>query len=297
MTQYTRYSGRASLAAVGIYMQQSQMWEEVSERVKIKQKVVKHTPLEKLQDALINILAGGKGLNEINSLVRPDETIQRAFGRKECAEQSTISETLNACGEEQVKQMKAALQEIYRQNSLGYRHDYTQGYQLLDIDHTGLLAGAQAEGATNGYFPDQKNGRGRQLGRVIASLYDEIVYEKLYNGKVQLEKSLGELMEGAEQVLGLTCEQRAHTIVRIDGGGGTDLHLNWLLERGYQVLAKVKNWQRTKKLVATVSEWVPDGKVADRELGWIGAPHAYCSQPARWRCAGERRKIGIIAFW
>jgi len=261
-------------------MRQEKMWEEVIQQVEVRQKVVKHKPQEKLLDALINILAGGKGVNEINLRVKPDDGVQRAFGRKGCAEQSTISETLNACGAEQVEQMNAALRAIYRKNSLGYRHEYERGYQLLDIDQTGLLSGAQAEGATGGYFAKQRNGRGRQLGRVIASFYDEIVYEKLYRGTVQLEKSLGELVEGAEQVLDLTPERRKRTIVRIDGGGGTDRHLNWLLERGYSILAKVKNWHRTQKLVRTVSQWECDEEGTDRQLGWVGIPHAY-SNPTR----------------
>jgi hypothetical protein len=291
MKEYTRFSGRAGLAITGIYMQQEGIWDEVTQRVKIRQKIIQHSPQEKLMDALINILAGGGGLNEINHRVRPDEGIQCAFGRHGCAEQSTVSETLNACGAEQIEQMNAALCAIYRRHSRGYRHNYERSYQLLDIDHTGLLAGAQAEGATSGYFAGQRNGRGRQLGRVIASWYDEIVYEKLYDGKTQLEKSLGELMARAEQVLALTPTQRQRTIVRVDGGGGTDLQLNWLLERGYHILAKVKNWQRTQKLVKTVRCWVADDKVADREFGWVENPHSYV-RPTRQLAVRWKEKGG-----
>ena len=57
---------------------------------------------------------------------------------------------------------------------------------------TGLLAGRQAEGATKGYFSRQKGRRGRQLGRVTATLYEEVVYQHLYNGKVQLETAMNE---------------------------------------------------------------------------------------------------------
>jgi hypothetical protein len=49
--------------------------------VQIRQKVIKHKPLDKLLDAFINILAGGHGMVEVNTRVRPDEALQRAFGR------------------------------------------------------------------------------------------------------------------------------------------------------------------------------------------------------------------------
>jgi hypothetical protein len=117
---------------------------------------------------------------------------------------------------------------------------------LLDVDLTGLLAGRQAEGSSKGYFSGTKNGRGRQLGRIIASRYDEIVCEQLYDGKVQLEKCLIGLLEMSENVLSLDEERRRHTILRVDGGGGTDGNINWALGRGYFWMSKVKNWQRTR---------------------------------------------------
>ena len=74
-------------------MDQNKVWEVIEERVKIKQKVVKHTPMDKLKDLLVNILAGGHGVADINKGVRVEKTIQLAFGRSDCAERSTISET------------------------------------------------------------------------------------------------------------------------------------------------------------------------------------------------------------
>lgn len=67
--------------------------------MQIEQKVIKYTPVEKLQDAFINIMAGGHGMVEVNNRVRPDAALSAAFGRNGCAEQSTVSETVNACTE------------------------------------------------------------------------------------------------------------------------------------------------------------------------------------------------------
>jgi len=146
---------------------------------------------------------------------------------------------------------------------------------LLDVDLTGLLAGRQAEGASKGYFSGAKNARGRQLGRVIASQYEEIVYEQLYDGKVQLEKCLIGLLERNENVLNLDETRRKRAILRVDGGGGTDSNINWALRRGYFWLSKVKNWQRTSKLVAPISCWQKIPELPGHEVAWVPVPHLY----------------------
>jgi hypothetical protein len=280
MEQAIEFSARASLVAVGLRFQQLQLWAVVAERVKIKQKVLKHKPLEKLLDCLINILAGGTGLVETNTRVRPDRAVQRAFGRASCAEQSTISDTLNVCTSQNVQELRQALTLIMRQHSQSYRHNYQSQWQLLDVDITGMPAGRQGEGVTKGYFAKQKNRRGRQLGRVLATWYDEIIVDQLYNGKRQLNRSLQELMLVAETVLELDLTKRQRTLVRVDGGGGEDEEINWLLEHDYQLLVKVKNWRRAHRLAASVKQWYPDPKVPDREVGWVTQPHPY-AKPTR----------------
>src|SRR6266487_1766979 len=48
----------------------------------------------------------------------------------------------------------------------------------------------QAAFATKGYFARQRNRRGRQLGRVVASHYTEIVVDRLFPGNTQLNTAL-----------------------------------------------------------------------------------------------------------
>lgn len=280
MKKYTGFSARASLAVVGVWMEQQDLWAQLEAQVQIQQKTIRHRPLDKVKDAFINILAGGHGLAEVNTLVRADPVLQQAFGRRSCAEQSTVSETLNACTEKTVAQLAHALKQIYQHHSQGYRHVYEQALQVLDVDMTGLVCGPQADRATKGYFPGRKNRRGRQLGRVSATRYDELVFEKLYSGAIQLEKSFPELVENAEQVLALDEPRRKRTLLRMDGGGGTDADINWAVNRGYFLMGKVKNWQRTRKLAATVEVWQALPKLAEHQVGWVGTPHAY-DQPLR----------------
>ena len=269
------YSPRASLVAFGVRFQQQGLWQPVVECVQIRQKVRQHEPLAKVCDALINILAGGQGLNEINTRVRPDVALQRAFGRTTCAEQSSISRTFNACTPENVAQLRDAVERLLQQQGHTYRHNYTQHPQLLDIDLTGLPAGALGEGVTKGYFALQRNQRGRQLGRVLGSHYAEVLVDQLYPGRHQLDQGLDTLIEQTAHLLNLDETKRKNTIFRIDGGGGSDEHINWILRRDYRLLVKVKNWKRAHKLATSVQTWIQDSKVADRMIGWVQTPHAY----------------------
>jgi len=272
------------------------LWQVIEQHVQIRQKVRDHRPIDKLLDAFINILAGGHGLVEINTRVRSDRALQRAFGRMACAEQSVISDTLNACTEENVVQMRQALQELYCRHSRGYAHDYQAAWQVLDVDMTGMPAGRLGEGVTKGYFSDKKNRRGRQLGRVVATLYDEIVTERLYEGKTQLQTSLQPLVLAAEEVLDLEDVRREQTLLRVDGGGGKDEDINWLLERGYPVLVKVKNWKRAEKLARSVHTWHIDPKTGDRHVGWVEAPHTYV-RPTRQLAVRTPKKNGQWRYW
>ena len=143
MNNCISYSPRASLAIIGMNVQQMGIWDMIDQQVRIQQKTVTHTPLQKLQDAFINIMAGGEGIVEVNQRVKPDASLSAAFGRQGCADQSGISMTLNACQAENVVQMRQAMQTIYRRYGAGYRHDYGHCWQLLDIDMSGMPAGRQ----------------------------------------------------------------------------------------------------------------------------------------------------------
>ena len=278
MEPISLFTPRASLAAVGLRLRAQGLWDVVRQQLQIKQKSRKHQPLDKLWDCFINILAGGAGLVEINLLVRPDVALQRAFGRQTCAEQSTISQTLNACTPENVQQLRAVVQSILQQQGQTFHHDYARAWQVFDIDTTGLPAGRLGQGVSKGYFAGRKNCRGRQLGRVVAAAYDEIIVDQLYAGQRQLESSLPQLVEMAEKALNSSQNQRTRTVLRVDAGGGTETNINWILNRGYWLLIKVHNWQRVMKLIAHVSEWYPDPQVLGREVGWVDQPYAYAQR-------------------
>lgn len=267
--QTSRYTPYAVLAAIGMKLKALKVFAIIFQTVNIAQKTVKHKPVEKLMDAFIAILAGAKGLVEINTRLKSDRALQMAFGRTTCAEQSVVQETLNACNAENVSQLQEAVDIIYRKHSYGYKHNYKESKQLLDIDMTGVPCGAKSTFATKGYFAHQRNRRGRQLGRVIATSYQEIVVDRLFDGKTQLNTALQPLVIAAEKTLELTEEKRKNTILRIDAGGGSLDDVNWMLERGYQVHCKDYSGERAQKLAQSVSEWIDDPKVIGRQIGRV----------------------------
>jgi hypothetical protein len=235
---------------------------------------------------------------EINKRVRADRGLQAAFGRDGCAEQSVVQDTLDACQAENVVQMQAALDQIYRQHSQGYDHDYQKSWQLLDVDMTGRPCGKKAAFASKGYFAKQRNRRGRQEGYLIATHYEELVTKQLFDGKTQLTKALQPLVATAEKTLGLDqdAEKRQRTIVRVDSGGGSVADVNWILKRGYQLHGKDYSGVRAQNLAESVVDWRDDPNCPERQVGWVTvAADIYC-RPVKRIAVRCRKKNGQWGF-
>jgi hypothetical protein len=280
-TPTRRFSARASLAALGLKLRSLGLFTPIHETVTIPQKTVKHRPTQKLYDAFITLLTGAQGLVEINTRLRSDVAVQRAFGRTTCAEQSVVQETLDRCTTENVTQLEHALTTILRRHGQAARHPFAQAWLILDGDMTGLPCGRKAALATKGYFAHQRNRRGRQLGRVLATDYDEIVVDRLFPGTTQLHAALPELVLAAEAALELDEAKRRRTILRLDGGGGSRTDVNWALWRGYAVHGKDCSTQRAENLVASVREWVDDPRNPGRQVGWVTEPTRAYLRPVR----------------
>ncbi len=183
-------TAHASLAVLGVALQQLDLFGPIREGVQIAQMTVRYTPGEKLYDAFVALLADVQGMVELNRCLRADPGLQVAFGHTACAEQSVVQDTLDACTAENVAQMEQAMDRISRAHSRGSRHDYDRDWQILDVDMSGLPCGKKTALATTGYFTKQRRHRGRQLGRVLAAVYQEVVIDRLFAGNVQLRAAL-----------------------------------------------------------------------------------------------------------
>ena len=262
---------------MGHYLSQEGVLKPLSS-VHIVQKSIKHSPTQKLIDALMGILSGCKALYEIDVRVRPDAPLQRAFGRERCADQSTIQRTLNAFTSENVAQLRQAVEAIGRRYSATFSHDFEREMLVVEVDLTGLRASKRAEGSTKGYFSGERNATGRQLLRVSVPQYKEILFEKLYAGNTTSCEVLKESIRELERILSLAEERqkRRRTLVRLDGGFGTDANLNWLMWRGYEFIAKGYGGKRANKLAKSVPEdgW-RQGPTKSQLLGVPARAHRY----------------------
>jgi hypothetical protein len=159
-----------------------------------------------------------------------------------------------------------------------------------------MPCGPKAAFASKGYFAKQRNRRGRQLGRVVASRYDEVVTDRLFPGTIQLVTALPTLLMAAERTLALDVAKRAQTIVRVDAGGGSVDDINWLLRRCYQVHAKDYSSDRAARLAASVVGWGDDPRHEGRQNGWVRTPATAYIRPVRRiavRCRKKNSQWGV----
>jgi hypothetical protein len=275
------YSKYASLALMAQRLSELNIWEQICESVTLQQKMYAHAAMDKLLMCLINMWMGGAGITEINTRLRVDTGLQRVFGLLRCADQSTISRTLNACVAITVEQMRQALRDVLRKHGQ-VMHRRAEDWLVLDVDMVGLVCGATGEEADKGFFGNKRGHRGRQLGRVVASQYGELIEQRLYSGKRQLERSVLEKM--AEK-----------TVFRADAGAGVDANINEILSRGYHLLTKMHSAPRAAKFGRAVTEWITDPRLPARQVGWTVHPCTY-TRPTRQLVARALTKAGTYTY-
>jgi hypothetical protein len=292
-----QFTGCATLAAIGIKLRELKVFQPMKQSVQIAQKTIKDSPSDKLYDAFISLLAGAHGLVEINTRLRADGALQRAFGRSRCAEQSVVQDTLNACTTQNVEQMEQAMDSIYRQHSQGYRHDYQAGFQVLDVDMSGLPCGSKAAFARHRLFcqtaQPSRPTSGPRLGQPLRGNRDR---SPRVTGKTQLTRALQPLMLAAEETLQLDEDKRRQTIVRVDAGGGSLDDVNWLLAHGYLVHGKDYSGQQAKRLAKSVVDWYADPRQPEREFGWVSETTDASVRPVRRIAVRCRKPDGKFAY-
>ena len=289
----------ASLAALGARLRDLDLFDAIRQHVQIPQKTVLDSPLDKLFDVFVALLAGAHGICEINTRLRSDPVLQRSFGRARCAEQSVAQDTLDACTADCVTQIQFASDTILARHARSIHHRFDRDLFVLDIDLTAKVCGKKAEGASLGYVANTPKGKRvycRQLGRATAATYHEIVADRLFPGNVVLASVLEELVAAAEAALSLSPARRTCTLIRMDAGGGGVPQIEWLLERGYQLLVKAQMPTRAQDLAQTVEVWYTDPEHEGREVGWVGTAEPQYTKPVRLLALRSRDKHGQWAY-
>ena len=118
----------------------------------------------------------------------------------------------------------------------------------------------------------KKNTTGRQLARVSAIKYRETLWSDVFPGNFHTVHCLEPAVQAAEIALELSPSQRQRTVWRLDGGSGSEQRMRWLVDRGYHILAKGMNNNRTMALVRQVRRWDAYG---DAWVAEVPAPQDY----------------------
>ena len=255
--------------------------------VKIKQKTVKYSPVDKLTDLLIAMLVDCDVVCQLNTKLAQEQAVLHAFGRNQAADQSTVQRTLSSCDSQNVQELQQALTAIFAANSRTQKHKFGKHKPplILDIDLTGLPCSKHYEGSCKGYFADCKPGTtGRQLYRVSASQYNELVYQQVFpgnTGSASLE-NFKVMLEAAFAVLGLSAKYKKRIVIRLDGGFGNGPIINYLLAEGYQFVVKLGNAPRATKMGRSVEPqaWHLD-QCHQREFGLVQAQSGYAAVEGR----------------
>jgi hypothetical protein len=142
----------APLGAVGYCLAHSHFLDILWQALALDLKTVDYTPADKLLDVLVSVLAGCRAMVEINTRLRPDLVLAKAWGRETFAEQSTVARTLDAFTAEQVHNLRLGSAALFRRESHCLQHDLAADWLWFDIDLTPLPISKFAEGSTKGKF-------------------------------------------------------------------------------------------------------------------------------------------------
>lgn len=150
LTEMREETGYAPLGVLGYCLTRTDFLSPVWTSLALGLKTVDHSPQAKLLDLLVSILAGCRGIVQVNTRLRPDKVLARAWGREQFAEQSTLTRTLDAFDTAAVGQLRQGSEALFRRESLTLRHDFDQAWLWLDIDLSPLPISRQAESSTKG---------------------------------------------------------------------------------------------------------------------------------------------------
>jgi len=248
----------APLGVVGYCLTRTQFLTPVWADLRLQLKEVDYTPQAKLLDLLVCILTGCRSIAQVNTRLRPDIALARAWGREQFAEQSTLARTLDAFTDTAVAQLRNGTDAWFRRESRALRHDFAADWLWLDIDLSPLPISKHAEGSTKGKQA-KKNRYGRQLARVHAPQYHETLFSRLYSGRQESSPAYVPTVDALGAFLNLTSTQKQRTVLRSDAGFGSDANVNHALHAEWQVLTKTKGGKRPQIFASQVAaeDWEP----------------------------------------
>jgi len=144
----------APLAVLLAHYKQNQVLAPLK-KVALQMKTRDFSPVSKLKQILVSVLAGCETLTAFNSELDGEVDLATIWGWERFADQSTLSRTLDALTLMNIEQLHTATTAIWRSISLTRQHDW-RGFLLLDFDLSGLPCSPRAEASQKGYFSGKK---------------------------------------------------------------------------------------------------------------------------------------------
>jgi hypothetical protein len=288
----------APLGVLGYCLTRTQFLAPVWADLVLPLKIVDHRPEDKLLDLLVSILAGCRAVVQVNTRLRPDIALARAWGREGFADHSTLTRTLDAFSAIQIAQLRQGSEALFRRESRVWRHDFEREQLWLDIDLTPLPISKHAEGSTKGKM-NKKNSYGRQLARVHAPQYHETLFSRVYPGKQDSSPTYVPILKALDLGLGFSSEQKQRTVLRSDAGFGSDDNVNQALGAHWQVLGKSKGGRRPQAYARLVSDEAWEVIGPERWVAPVSDAHTYVcptqSLALRWKTtSGEVKYAAVV---
>jgi hypothetical protein len=144
----------APLAALCVHYQQKQVLEPL-QRVQLLGKMREFSPISKLTQIFLSLLAGCETLSEVNPKLKPEMSLAWVWGWPRFADQSSLSRLLDQLTLKQLEQLRMATTQIWRKHCRTRQHDW-RAYLWLDYDLSALPCSLQAEASQKGFFSDKK---------------------------------------------------------------------------------------------------------------------------------------------
>jgi hypothetical protein len=151
----TADTSHVPLACLGYALRQAEILKSL-QAIELPMKTIVHSPAEKLIEALVLILAGGRSTAQIDLRLRPNRALAQAWGQVQFAQQATVADTLDALNASSISLLRTCFENMLADYSDTLHHDFRTGALWLDGDLTGLPASRRAEGSTHGYFAGEK---------------------------------------------------------------------------------------------------------------------------------------------
>lgn len=204
-------------------------------------------------------MSGVESLGQIDTRMRRDLGLTRAVGRSSLADQSLMSQTLDAFDPVSLDRLRSNMVMLLATRSRAVARIGRGRFTILDLDMTDLPCSRRCEGARKGHTLQRRGQTVRQLSVVYNHRYREPLDIFLHPGNTTSGGPLEAIVRSLEQSYDWDRALRQVICWRLDSGYGSDKKLSWLMRRGYRVVAKGYSSRRAARWAHSIAPeaWKP----------------------------------------